>query len=273
MADKRPDSGDHGTVLRLRRGAQAGAPQDRRGVVIRRRLIPIAGHLPTLDEPFSPITEQFRMLRVRLESELAPTPAGGRVIAFTSGLPSEGKTTCALNMAIIVAQEINRRVVFLECDLRGPSVAAMVERPPASGISEVLSGRAGVLDVAFSVESPSNLRMVLAGSPPANPVELLGSQQMGALIRELRGVCDLVVIDTPPALDFADACELGSFIDGFLLVVRSGKTPRDALAKTHRQLAGYRILGVILNDTPPPRRLRYGYGHYGGDARRRAGSS
>ena len=131
-----------------------------------------------------------------------------------------------------------------------------------------IEGWAGVLDVAFPVESPRSLRMVLAGSPPANPVELLGSQQMGTLIQELRGVCDLVVIDTPPALNFADACELGSFIDGFLLVVRSGKTPRDALARTHRQLAGYRILGAILNDIRPPRRLGYGYRYYGGDALR-----
>ena len=258
MADKHGDGNDEGAVVRLTRRPRVPASRKAGPASVLRRLgVENPDHLPTLHQPFSPVTEQFRMLSVRLQGDLAPTAGGGRVIAFTSALPAEGKTCCSLNTAIIAAKDINRRVVFVECDLRAPNVADLVDGPVSVGVAEILAGKAQLHEAIFPVEAPRNLRMVLAGKPPANPVELLGSRQMGVLIQELRRSYDLIVLDTPPARDFADASKLAAFVDGFLLVVRSGQTPRDALSGVHRQLERYGILGVILNDAPAERRSRY----------------
>ncbi|MFQ5720206.1 MAG: CpsD/CapB family tyrosine-protein kinase [Acidobacteriota bacterium] len=259
MGDRGSDTGNSGEVVHLR---TRGAATRRNGPRRRSRLLPTKGHLPTLSDPFSPATEQFRLLRVRVEELLGPRPEGGNAIAFTSPLPAEGKTSCSLTLAMIAAQDIHRGVIFVECDLRVPSVASMVDRPPREGIADVLAGRAELEDVIISVEAPRNLRLILAGVPPANPVELLGSPRMAAVMDRLRRSCDLVVVDTPPALDFADASELAPLLDGFMLVVRSGQTPRDAMLTAHRRLSGYGVLGAVLNDLPRSRSPGYAYRYY-----------
>ncbi|MFQ5669693.1 MAG: CpsD/CapB family tyrosine-protein kinase [Acidobacteriota bacterium] len=208
--------------------------------------------LPTLTEPFSPATERFRMLRVRLDSMALPGGRSPRVIGFTSSLPEEGKTCVSLNTAIAAAQkrDRDRRVLFVECDLRSPSAGTFLVKAPVEGLREILDVGMRLDDVVLKAELPPNLSLLLAGRPPENPVELLGSKNMETLFLAFRQQYDLVIVDLPPALGFADATQIGSHVDTFLIVARHGRVERKALAETHRLLAPYGVAGVVLNAQP-----------------------
>jgi Mrp family chromosome partitioning ATPase len=104
-------------------------------------------------------------------------------------------------------------------------------------LTDVLEGVKNAGDVILALDRPEHLFLLLAGRSPSNPVELLGGPAMGDLLAWLRERFDLIVLDTPPALNFADAGRLGVHMDGVVLVVRVGRTPREALAKTHRLLS------------------------------------
>jgi receptor protein-tyrosine kinase len=223
-------------------------------------------HLPTLTDPFSLAAEQFRMLRVQLDS--SETQAGGapHVIAFSSALPGDGKTCTALNTAIAAAKELDRRVVMVECDLRRQRLRDLLAKPPTRGLTDVLVSRSRISEVIFPVNDPPSLSLVLAGARPSNPVELLGSGAMQRVVGWLREQFDLVILDTPPALNFADASRLGALVDSIVIVVRAGKTPRDALFKTFRLLEPCGVAGVVLNDVElgPGAGYGYYYRHYYG---------
>ena len=218
-------------------------------------------HMPALTDPFSPATEQFRMLRVRVDAR-RESGDGALVLAVTSSFPAEGKTSVALNLAVVAAQEPERRVVLVECDLRRPRIGHLLARPPVLGLSDVLAGKATLESVITDLSTPPGLSMVIAGRPPQNPVELLGSEAMRRTLENLRRRFDTVIVDSPPALHFADASQLTAYLDAFLLVARSGRTPREALARTWRLLGSERVLGVVLNDVDPGPGSGYGYGYH-----------
>ncbi|MFQ5766363.1 MAG: CpsD/CapB family tyrosine-protein kinase [Acidobacteriota bacterium] len=229
-------------------------------------------HLPALTDAFSPLTEQFRLLRVRLEGVATSSGGPPRVVAVTSALPGEGKTCTALNTAIVAARELNRRVVLVECDLRRPRLAGLLANSPPCGLTRVLENGRPLAGALLKIGRPEGLSLLLAGGMPDNPAELLGSAAMAAVVERLRKQFDLVLLDTPPALCFADSSRLGPLADGFLLVVRAGKTPREALLKTSRLLDPYGVLGVVVNGVPVGSRKAYGYsygyhtyGHHGAE--------
>ncbi len=230
-----------------------------------------ADHLPTLSETFSLVTEQYRMLRLQLDGMARKDGAPMQVVAFSSALPGEGKTCTALNTAITASREVGRRVLYVECDLRRQRVRKLLANPPATGLTDVLEGESQVADVILNLDRPDHLSLILAGRSPSNPVELLGAPAMGETLAWLRERFDLVVLDTPPALNFADAGRLGVHVDGVVMVVRIGHTPREALAKTHRLLSPYNVLGVVINDMDLGPGSGYGYyyqgyyGHAGGE--------
>jgi Mrp family chromosome partitioning ATPase len=157
-------------------------------------------------------------------------------------------------------------VVYVECDLRRQRVRKLLADAPSLGLTDVLEGVKSAGDVILALDRPQHLSLLLAGRSPSNPVELLGGPAMGDLLAWLRERFDLIVLDTPPALNFADAGRLGVHMDGVVLVVRVGRTPREALAKTHRLLSPYGILGVVVNDLDLGPGAGYGYyyrGYYG----------
>ena len=219
-----------------------------------------ADHLPTLTDPFSLVTEEFRLLRVKLDSCEGRDGRAPRVLAFTSAVPGEGKTCTALNVAAAAAQEVGQRVVLVECDLRRPRLRLLLEKYPSKGLSDFLQGKAGLEDVLLGLDRPEGLSMIPGGTVPPNPVELLGSRAMADLIKRLRRCFHMVLLDTPPSLHFADAARLGPAVDSFVLVVRSGVAPREGVATVHRALAPFGIAGVVLNDTAGS--SGKGYGEY-----------
>ena len=210
--------------------------------------------------------EDYRQLRTNLQFLNVDTPP--QVIMVTSAMPSEGKTTLVLNLAMALA-EAGRRVVVVDADLRRPRVTSYLGMVGGVGLTNVLSGQADVAEVVQE-HSEAGISVLGAGPTPPNPSELLSSSHMVALIAELREKHDYVLVDAPPLLPVADATGLAVMVDGAVLSVRYGESRKDQLkrsADSVRQV-GARVLGVVLNIVPPKAEISsaYGYGYsYGSE--------
>jgi succinoglycan biosynthesis transport protein ExoP len=200
----------------------------------------------TVSRPHSQMAESYRALRTSLLlSNLGGPP---KVIMVTSARPQEGKTTTAINSAIVLAQK-GVRVLLVDADLRRPSVHKTLGLGPSSGLSNVLTGNATLEQAISESQILPNLFVLPAGSPPPNPAELLASPQMKEILGELRGQFDHVVIDTPPTLSVTDAVVLSPRVDAIILVIRSGQTTKQALRRARDILmqVNAHVTGVLLN--------------------------
>jgi succinoglycan biosynthesis transport protein ExoP len=200
----------------------------------------------TVSRPQSQMAESYRALRTSLLlSSLGGPP---KVIMVTSARPQEGKTTTAINSAIVLAQK-GVRVLLVDADLRRPSVHKTLGLGPSSGLSNVLTGNATLEQAISESHILPNLFVLSAGSAPPNPAELLASPQMNEILGELRGQFDHVVIDTPPTLSVTDAVVLSPRVDAIILVIRSGQTTKQALRRARDILmqVNAHVTGVLLN--------------------------
>ncbi len=197
-----------------------------------------------LAAPRSPVTEAFRSLRANLEFTELDNPI--KTLLITSSTLSEGKTTVAVNLAIVMAQ-LGRRVVLVDADLRRPRVHQVLGISNLTGLSDVLRKRATIQEVGHAWGN-GNLIVVTSGSLPPNPAEVLSSGKMSDVMNELKRTSDIVIIDSPPFL-LADASVLAARADGVLLVIQSNKTHLNAAVSMMEQLnrVGARIIGVALN--------------------------
>jgi capsular exopolysaccharide synthesis family protein len=211
--------------------------------------------------PKSEIAEAYRALRTSiLLSSLGSPP---KVILVTSALPQEGKTTTSMNSAIVLAQK-GGKVLLVDADLRRPGVHQMMGMSSRAGLSTVLTGSSPLEAVVQTSRQLKNLFILPAGPTPPQPAELLGSDQMRALMQRWREEYDHIVIDTPPALTVTDAVLLSPAVDAVILVIRSGRTPKDALRRARDLLAqvNARVMGVVVNaiDLQSPDMYYYYYG-------------
>lgn len=204
--------------------------------------------------------EAFRTLRTNLQFLDVDHPPA--VLTVTSSVPSEGKTTTAINLAHVLA-EAEKTVVLVEADLRRPRVARYLGLVENVGLTTVLTGQAELADVLQSTSNP-NLSVLAAGAHPPKPSELLGSAQMKSLLTELRGLADYVVFDAPPLLAVTDATVLSTVTDGAVVVVRHGHTKRDQLSRATANLRAVDapVLGVVVNMTPAKGNDEYEYYYY-----------
>jgi succinoglycan biosynthesis transport protein ExoP len=222
--------------------------------------------------PQSQMSEAFRALRTSLLLSQADHPP--QVILMTSALPREGKTTAAVNLAVTLAQ-LGDKTLLVDADLRKPGInrALSLVDGKHAGLSSYLAG-VSTLDL-ITVPHPAitNLAAIPTGPIPPNPADLLSSRRLTELIADLRSRYKFVVIDSPPIMAATDAVILSVLVDGVLLVVRSGETPKEAFTRTRDLLAGVKchMLGVVLNavDASSPdyyysyRYYPYSYGGYG----------
>jgi len=212
-------------------------------------------------EPQSMIAEAFRSLRTNLAFARAHHDL--RTIVLTSPGPGDGKSTVACNLATTFAQQ-GQRTLLIDADLRRAVVNTSFELPQSPGLTEVLVGVTPFGDAVRATDAP-NLSVLASGQFPPNPSELLGSRQMRAVLEEATRVFDMVVIDAPPVLAVTDASVISSLVDGTIVVVRLGKTARDAVQRAVAQLriVNGRILGAVLNDVNFRSGVYYGgYGYY-----------
>jgi capsular exopolysaccharide synthesis family protein len=221
--------------------------------------------------PQSQVSEAFRSLRTSLLLSQAEHPP--QVILVTSALPREGKTTAAVNLAVTLAQ-LGDRTLLIDADLRKPGVTRALSLPEGkyAGLSSYLAGVSSMDLVTVPHPVIPNLCVVPTGPIPPNPADLLSSARMHQGINDLRSEYKFIVVDSPPVMAATDAVILSVLVDGVLLVVRSGETPKEAFTRTRDLLGGVkcRMLGVLLNavDSSAPdyyysyRYYPYSYGGY-----------
>jgi protein-tyrosine kinase len=203
-------------------------------------------HLVSVLEPTSLAAEQYRAVRLAIET--FRHERGTRTVAITSPGRGDGRTITAINLAGALAQAPDARVVLVEADLRHPSVARALGMPAGRGLSSYL------LDTSMAPEAvitrPANVafEVVTAGAASSMPYELLKSPRLAALLAALRERFDYVVVDTPPALPYPDVGILRDMVDGFVVVVRANRTPREMLRDCTNVIGRQRGLGLIFND-------------------------
>ncbi|MGW0433566.1 polysaccharide biosynthesis tyrosine autokinase [Micromonospora sp. NPDC003197] len=204
--------------------------------------------------------EALRKLRTNLRFVDVQEPAG--VIAVTSAVQGEGKSTMACNLAIVLA-EAGWRVLLIDADLRRPRVASYLGMPTGVGLTDVLIGEAEIND-AVRPWGDRSLLVLPAGSIPPNPSELLGSKGMADLLLSLRDSADIVIIDTAPLLAVTDGVVVAVQADGALLVTRAGKTSRAQVTAATQALSSVaaRLLGCVLNMAKVPPSEAYQYEAY-----------
>jgi succinoglycan biosynthesis transport protein ExoP len=231
--------------------------------------LPILGAIPRnpSDVPFafaeatSPAAESFRSLRTSLS--LLGKVNQRKVTLFTSAVPAEGKSFCAMNHAISLARQ-GLRTLLIDADLRRPTVAAtLMGQASTPGLSDVLAGQVA-LDQAIHPAHEEHLFVVPAGNRAPNPAELLARSDFGGLIAKSVLQFDRIVIDTAPVNAVSDTLLLVEYAHSVCLVVRAGSTARKAVIRASAALtaAGHRPVGVILNRLSAHSGVGYYY-HYG----------
>lgn len=199
--------------------------------------------LVMLASPRSLAAERYRRLRTTLVNQ---HPSDLQVIAVTSPSPEEGKTTVSLNLSLAFAAS-GERTLLVDADVRRPTVGSFVDPTPELGLSEALSGQAGVEHAVLTLQN-STLEVLPAGQPSRDPAELLASDEARKLLKSLRHGYDRILIDTPPILPFTDADDLGALSDGVLMVIRAGKTLASSYRQAVQSVTSTRVLGTVLND-------------------------
>jgi succinoglycan biosynthesis transport protein ExoP len=218
-----------------------------------------AGYL--VDMPMSAFAESFRALRSRIMMSGQSTVGG--VVAVTSAIPGDGKTTTSLCLARACAMA-GHRVIVIDCDLRRRSLNAVLGVTPTSGILQVLKGEAHWRSVLH--DDPATGAQLLPAAPGSfTAKDVFGSKDMERLIGELRQEYDWIILDCPPVLAVVETRTLARLADKTVIIVRPEKTPRSALKETVENLgfAGANVIGAAMNfrDHAAELNARYGYGY------------
>ncbi|GAA1469869.1 polysaccharide biosynthesis tyrosine autokinase [Microbacterium thalassium] len=231
-----------------------GTLPDSKDLSTERRVLTFTGR----GDSASAVAEATRELRTNLRFVDIDNPP--RSIVVTSPVPGDGKSTVAANLATSLAAA-GEHVVLVDADLRRPMIANMFNLPEGAGLTDLLTDRAELADVAHVVGDTGNLVVIAAGRVPPNPSEVLGSHRMKDLIADLSKHA-IVIIDTPPLLPVTDAAVLSTATDGAVVVLSTGKTTYDMLLKAFENLdkARARPLGVVMNKVP---RRGAGAAYYG----------
>jgi exopolysaccharide transport family protein len=201
--------------------------------------------LITHKNPRSALSEAYRNIRTSILLSFSERPP--KILAISSPNPAEGKTTTVLNTAIALAQT-GANVLLIDADMRKPRIHTIFNYENGAGLSSYLSGNAKLETIMHATGIP-NLAYIPAGPIPPNPSELIGSPLFKNTIQTLKENFDHILIDTPPVLGFADSVILCSMVDGTMIVVGGGKTPKETLYQAREILmqVNARILGVVIN--------------------------
>lgn len=208
--------------------------------------------------PLSPFSEALRTLRSGIHMSDVDKPP--KIIQVTSAVPGEGKSTVAISLAISAAFS-GLKVVLVDADLRHPSASRFFKLEQEKGLVDVLTGTARAEEV-MARRKDLKLMIIPAGSKSLNPPDVLGSERMKALVGQLQGSFDYVVVDTPPVGPVVDAVIVARLADKTVFVVRWGSTPREVVERSVQQVSKQkRIGGVVLNFVKQDRAKKYGGGY------------
>ncbi len=223
--------------------------------------------LVTWQQKPSMLAESFRstLVSILFTTENGPAP---KVLVLTSAGPSEGKSTVASNLAIAIA-EVGQRVLLIDADMRRPRQHEIFAMDNQRGLSSILREKTelngdrslGGLIRATEIEG---LFILTSGPGSSAATNLLYGSHMPEVLKYLRNDFDIVLLDTPPMLQIPDARVLGRMADRVIMVIRAGRTTRDAALAARQRFNedGTKILGTILNDWNPKSAPNGYYGYY-----------
>ncbi|MEM9007959.1 MAG: polysaccharide biosynthesis tyrosine autokinase [Cyanobacteria bacterium P01_F01_bin.86] len=202
-----------------------------------------------VDQPaHAGVREAYQILQANLKFLQSDTEL--KTVVITSAIPGEGKSEVSANLAAALAQ-VGRRVLLVDADMRFPRQHHALKILNGNGLSHVITGQAHVEDAIQSVAE--NLDVLTAGAVPPNPVALLDSNRMESLLQTFAQAYDMVIVDAPPLVGYADASILGKMADGILLIVRpgvvdyaQGRTAKDTLIQSNQK-----VLGMVANGINP----------------------
>ena len=220
------------------------------------KLLTLKRRLLAHNSPKDPVAEQYRTIRTNIQFSGADQEI--KSIVLTSTGPGEGKSTTASNLATVYAQQ-GLRVLLIDADLRKPTAHYTFRLENHVGLTNVLTKQSTLGQAIQTTEVP-DLFLLTSGPIPPNPAELLASNNMTELLKEMKEQFDMIVFDTPPVLAVADAQILANQVDGSILVVSSGKTDKEAAVKAKELLlkANAKVLGAVLNN----RKMEEGSDYY-----------
>jgi len=218
-------------------------------------------------DPKSPISEAFRTLRTNIKFSNLDKPI--KTLLITSPIPEAGKSSVSINLALTMAQD-KYKVVLVDTDLRKPTIHKIFQQDNKTGLTNILVEDKKLKEVMRRVtDVDPNLYFIPSGPIPPNPSELLGSNRMKELIKELQEQADFVIFDSPPVIAVTDALVLATQVDGVVLILNFGEVPREAAKRTKELLEKVKanILGVVLNKIDMEKEAQYYpyYYYYYGD--------
>ena len=193
--------------------------------------------------PDSFAADQFRKLKTQI-FHWAPNPL--RTILVTSSVPDEGKSVVAFNLASIISQEIHRKAILVDADLRKPSIH-LKSQGSVKGLSNYLLDGTPLAEILIRHEE--NFWVVPAGPSSRQSSELIGTKRMGEFISSLRGFGDenVIVIDSAPILLSTDPVLISKMVDGIVMVIMADRTPKESVRRAIHSIDRNKIIGIVLN--------------------------
>jgi receptor protein-tyrosine kinase len=221
------------------------------------------------DQPRSAVSEEFRHIKRPLlrHMRVAADDPRASLLMVTSALPGEGKTFCAINLAMSIAMEVDASVLLIDGDVVRPAVFDRLGLQAGPGLLDALADPTRSVDEFVVRTNLPKLSLLSAGRPSSHANELLASARMEALLAELgaRSRQQIVVIDSPPLLLTAEARALAARVGQVLVTVQAERTPREAVNLAFAALEQCENVNAILNRSRAPSDLHpngYGYGYY-----------
>ena len=229
----------------------------------------------TPDRPRSAIAEEYRVIkRPLLRNATAVGPAqidDGNLIMVSSALPSEGKTFCAINLAISMAMELDYTVLLVDADVSRPSVLNQLGLPPERGLMDALAGDVTDLSDVLLRTNIEKLTLLPAGMPHARATELLASEAMTQLLEQMsnRYPDRIIIFDSPPLLVTTESRVLATHMGQIVMVVEAERTTHSTVRQALATIENCPVKLMVLNksrERGPGSYYGYGYG-YGEDVR------
>ncbi len=211
----------------------------------------------------SDAAEQYRQLRTKILR--VKKLYSHNTFLISSALPGEGKSVTAVSLAITIAQGLQDTVLLVDTDLRRPSIHKLLKMKNTVGLTEYLTGKVRLEDIIYKTKI-GKLSVILSGTIPPNPSELISSEVMGKLMAELKAHSQnrIVIFDSPPVISMTDSVVLAQRVDGVVLVAYAGSTPKEAVLDAIQSFSESNVMGIVLNhfDSQSLYHRRYKYKYY-----------